>query len=64
MTSDQLKRKLKHVAAEKGHFYLVRELVIEGLSPSLAGQLSRGVYISELKSRSAEAIKKVLKRCD
>lgn len=61
--SDQLKKKVKRLGETKGPHTITRELIIEGLSPSLAGQLVRGVYTSELKNKSAEAILKVIERC-
>lgn len=61
--SDQLKKKLTRLADKVGPHTLTRELIIEGLSPSLAGQLVRGTYGSNLKFKSVETIQKVMNRC-
>ncbi len=63
LDSDKLKKQLKSLAKEKGIHNVIRELVIERISPSLASMLAHGTYGSELKSTSIEKINKVLARC-
>ncbi len=63
MTSDQQKRAIRDMAKKDGTHHITRLLVIEGLSYSLAYQLCEGKYVSDLKSKTMQATKKVIEQC-
>lgn len=60
MTNDELKRKAQKWAEKKGIHEAQRVLINEGLSFSLAYQITMGTYVSDPKERVIAALKKAM----
>lgn len=63
MDSDSTKKRIKKWAETDGIPSVVRYMVIDGVSYSLAYSLAAGKYPSELKDRVLRILKKTLDKC-
>lgn len=62
MDSDKLKQQAKRWAEKQGLREAQNALIIEGLSYSLAYQITTGKYPSEIKQRVSEALQRAMKK--